>query len=239
MSDDKPMTGLKKRQQIADTRKQVFLMVALSSAIVVICVMIGIRLFKEIVYQSKVNDELGKTVDIMNGNVRNISPLIKNAMALSTSKNLSLPNLKEDDTSVFQVIIDALPTIEDSVDLGSSLQDKVLAHSGVRIEQINVERATSSSITSGAPSRSTGLGSATPSYPSAKLITFKVTVSGDYESIQKVLKDIENTIRPITITKISLEGNDIKLTAGIEARTYYSDFVQYRLGSKEVPREEK
>ena len=233
MSEERPLTGIKKRQQIAGTRKQVFIWVALASAAVVVCLMVGLNLFQRIQYQMKVNSELAKTEKTLKSSADAIDGLIKNVDALRADSALTLPNLKSDDSTVFQVVIDALPTEDDSVDLSSSLQGKVLAGTGVSIDSLLVEGMTQVEDEEDATASSDS-----SAFPTAEGISFSVKVTGGYGSIQNVLKNIERTIRPITINSIKLDGSDSSLTATIEATTYYSPSVDYTVGSKEVPYEE-
>ena len=233
MSEERPLTGIKKRQQIAGTRKQVFIWVALASAAVVVCLMVGLNLFQRIQYQMKVNSELAKTEKTLKSSADAIDGLIKNVDALRADSALTLPNLKSDDSTVFQVVIDALPTEDDSVDLSSSLQGKVLAGTGVSIDSLLVEGTTQVEDEEDATASSDS-----SAFPTAEGISFSVKVTGGYGSIQNVLKNIERTIRPITINSIKLDGSDSSLTATIEATTYYSPSVDYTVGSKEVPYEE-
>lgn len=233
MSEERPLTGIKKRQQIAGTRKQVFIWVALASAAVVVCLMVGLNLFQRIQYQMKVNSELAKTEKTLKSSADAIDGLIKNVDALRADSALTLPNLKSDDSTVFQVVIDALPTEDDSVDLSSSLQGKVLAGTGVSIDSLLVEGTKQVEDEEDATASSDS-----SAFPTAEGISFSVKVTGGYGSIQNVLKNIERTIRPITINSIKLDGSDSSLTATIEATTYYSPSVDYTVGSKEVPYEE-
>ena len=252
MSEENALTGIKKRQQITNTRKQVFTWVALAAALVVICLVVGWNLMQRINYQNKVNRDVGKTAQTMHDNVEAADKLIKNVNALKANAALSLPNLKADDSTVFQVVIDALPTEDDSVALSSSLQNKILSKSGVTIEQINVD-TTESDSSSGSSSSSSGSSSSSDSgssksgvskaddiqFPVAKPITFRVSLVGSFDSVKSALQDIESTIRPITITKLTIDGSDDKLNATIEAQTYYSSKVNFKLGKKEIQYEKK
>lgn len=256
MSEENALTGIKKRQQITNTRKQVFTWVALAAALVVICLVVGWNLMQRINYQNKVNRDVGKTAQTMHDNVEAADKLIKNVNALKANAALSLPNLKADDSTVFQVVIDALPTEDDSVALSSSLQNKILSKSGVTIEQINVD-TTESDSSSGSSSSSSGSSSGSSSssgsgssksgvskaddiqFPVAKPITFRVSLVGSFDSVKSALQDIESTIRPITITKLTIDGSDDKLNATIEAQTYYSSKVNFKLGKKEIQYEKK
>lgn len=258
MSEENALTGIKKRQQITNTRKQVFTWVALAAALVVICLVVGWNLMQRINYQNKVNRDVGKTAQTMHDNVEAVDKLIKNVNALKANAALSLPNLKADDSTVFQVVIDALPTEDDSVALSSSLQNKILSKSGVTIEQINVDTtesdsssdsSSSSSSSSGSSSSSSGSSSGSSKsgvskaddiqFPVAKPITFRVSLVGSFDSVKSALQDIESTIRPITITKLTIDGSDDKLNATIEAQTYYSSKVNFKLGKKEIQYEKK
>lgn len=252
MSEENALTGIKKRQQITNTRKQVFTWVALAAALVVICLVVGWNLMQRINYQNKVNRDVGKTAQTMHDNVEAADKLIKNVNALKANAALSLPNLKADDSTVFQVVIDALPTEDDSVALSSSLQNKILSKSGVTIEQINVD-TTESDSSSDSSSSSSGSSSSSSSsssrsgvskaddvqFPVAKPITFRVSLVGSFDSVKSALQDIESTIRPITITKLTIDGSDDKLNATIEAQTYYSSKVNFKLGKKEIQYEKK
>ena len=248
MSEENALTGIKKRQQITNTRKQVFTWVALAAALVVICLVVGWNLMQRINYQNKVNRDVGKTAQTMHDNVEAVDKLIKNVNALKANAALSLPNLKADDSTVFQVVIDALPTEDDSVALSSSLQNKILSKSGVTIEQINVDTtesdssSSSSSNSSGSSSGSSKSGVSKADdvqFPVAKPITFRVSLVGSFDSVKSALQDIESTIRPITITKLTIDGSDDKLNATIEAQTYYSSKVNFKLGKKEIQYEKK
>ena len=242
MSEENALTGIKKRQQITNTRKQVFTWVALAAALVVICLVVGWNLMQRINYQNKVNRDVGKTAQTMHDNVEAVDKLIKNVNALKANAALSLPNLKADDSTVFQVVIDALPTEDDSVALSSSLQNKILSKSGVTIEQINVDttESDSSSGSSSSGSSKSGVSKADDiQFPVAKPITFRVSLVGSFDSVKSALQDIESTIRPITITKLTIDGSDDKLNATIEAQTYYSSKVNFKLGKKEIQYEKK
>lgn len=235
-SADKPLTGVKKRQQIEDTSKQVFMWVAAAAAAIVICFVVGLNLFHRIQYQLKVNGELAKTAKVMSNNVSKINGLINKIDLLKTNKQLSLPNLKTDNSTVFQVVIDALPTEDDRTAFSSSLQNKILSNSGVKIESINVDSSDTGASTSSSSTSSKSTDSASSvAFPKAQSFQFKMSFTGNFRQIQDTLSDIENTIRPILISKLTVSGSDEKLTATVEGITFYSNAVNFKVGSKKVP----
>lgn len=229
-ADGAQLTGVKKRQQIAGTRKEVLMWVAIASAVVVICLVVGMNIFQRIQYQMKVNAEISKTAKTMESNVKAIDGLIKNVNDLRANRLLTAPGLKADDSTVFQVVIDALPTENDSVSLSSSLQNKILNRSGVTIEQISVDGESSSSSNDDDEVTTSNV-----EFPVAQPINFRISIVGTYESIKQTLADIERTIRPIIINSLEISGTDDRLTATIQATTYYSSNVNFQVGEKEVP----
>lgn len=240
-TEDKPLTGVKKRQEIDKTRKQLFVWVAVASAAVVVCITVGINLFHQIQYQSKVNGELGKTEKTMKNNVTNSKKVIQAVDKLRTNEALASVN-KPDGSNVFQVVLDAMPTSNDAVALSSSIQSKILEPStGVTINSINVESTgtgdTGESTSDDASSSSSS--SSDASFPTAQSINFTVSMTGSSEQIDNALKNIEKTIRPIDINSINIQGTDSKLEVTLNCTTYYTESVKFKLGEKTVNYEEK
>ena len=236
MNDDKPLTGVRKRTQIASANQQMLIWVAGAAVVVSVCAVLAVNFVQRIVYQGEVNKELGVTNAILKTDVDNIKQLVADVNGLGKSDNkdpeqdtpkqnpLTLPNLMSDGSTPFQVVLDALPTTNDGVSLGASLQSKVLP---VRAKQITV-------ISSGTSSATTTT-SDSSSWPTAQPITFSFEIDASYDQIQEALRSIEKTIRPIMITSIKLQGTGSNLQATFSATTYYVPKVDFQLGSKTVP----
>jgi hypothetical protein len=227
MNDEKPLTGVRKRAQIDSTNKQVFTWVAGAAAAAVIAVVVTLNLSQTIAYQTKVNGELGKTADTMKQNIENVKQLRLNIDALSSSQNLNLAAIKDPDSTPLQVILDALPTKEDRVNIGSSMQRKVLAPSGVGITSLGTVSV--GNVETGVGGASGGL------HPTAQPISFSFVISGSYEVIHQALKDIERTIRPIVITSLNLQGTQLNLQASVTVTTYYVPPVSWQTSKTTVP----
>ncbi len=255
VTDEKPLTGVRKRQQIADANKQMLIWVAIAAIVVSVCAVLSWNFVQRIIYQAKVNGRIGDTAKVLSNNIDEIEDLMTEVNKLSTNKNLNLPNLRTDDSTAFQVVLDALPTEDDRTALGASLQDKVLAPSGVTIDQIAVTTTGGTATvaaTSGAETDAVSEGNR----PTAQPITFNIVLRGNFSlpqinikdiilnsefnklhnfgTIHTAIKDIERTIRPIIIDSIDLQGTGDQLQATITATTYYVPKVNYTLGSEEV-----
>ncbi len=226
--DSKPLTGVRKRQQIENANKQMLIWVAMSAAIVTICAMAGVNLVKHIAYQNKVIGEISKTDSTLKSNVENIPKLMENINALQTNENLL--NLRADarDTA-FNVVIDALPTVDDMTVLGSSLQDKLFAGNSVMLSAFDPSIGTVDATADDATKEKASL-----VYPAVAQLSFSFSLVGDYDSIQAALSSIEKSIRPITITGIKVQGSEGNLKIDITASTYYIPKANYSLGSMSV-----
>jgi Tfp pilus assembly protein PilO len=229
-SNDKPLTGVRKRQQIQQANKAMLMWVAVAAAIVTICFVLGYNFVQRIVYNGKVISELNAAKSTLGKNLVSIQQLKTNVDALRTSQNLMLGNVKADPgDSEFQVIIDALPTENDRTALGASLQQKILSQGEATVEQISVTDSGGDLMTTGDSDNSDGNVS-----PTEQTVSFSFIVNGDYASLQQLVKDIERTIRPIRIDSISIEGTASNLQANVTATTYFVPKVDYQLGKKEV-----
>lgn len=230
--ESKPLTGVRKRQQIASTNKQMMIWVGSAAAIVTICAMVAFNLFQHIMYQAKVITEITKTDETLRNNIEIIPKLMNNINALQTNSNLLALRADSNDTA-FNVILDALPTSDDRTALGSSMQEKILAPSSVTLESFDPNYSGTTTTTTTAPTSGTSDASLAMR-PAARPLPFSFTISGNYESIQKALKDIERTIRPIVINTVLIQGSDTSLKASLTATTHYAPKATYTLGSKTI-----
>jgi Tfp pilus assembly protein PilO len=107
-----------------------------------------------------------------------------------------------------KIILDALPSKYDFPALTTSLEKLALSQ-GVNIESMT---GTDDEVAQTDSASSTPVPIAMP---------FQITVTGNYASIQKVVKAFEKSIRPIQIQTLQLTGSDQKMQMNITAQTYY------------------
>lgn len=212
----------RKRKQIDSARQQLVMWLSLAGCAVIITLIVGLNFWHKIVYQHKVNVELGKTEAILKKNVDSIKSLKDNVNALKSDEALNLPQLKSEGKSSLQLVLDAMPTKHDATSLGSSLQERILSRSGVAITAMDVSPSTDQDTSESASDKS------------AQAAQFSVTISGSISAVKNALHDMENSLRTITINDMTLDGTNDKMTAKITATTYYLPKVQYKLGEKEV-----
>lgn len=211
-------SGLKKRQQIENAGKTMFLWVAIASVAVSICVVTVQFLFQQWSYNNRVLSAKYKAADTLKSNIENakklqddVNGLVSNEALASVKTNTNDPNTKS--------VLDALPSRFDATALATSLQQAILSRSGVTIESISVP---SDQGDTGAAT-TTGGTTTTAATPDAKPqeMKFDISVSGSYDKIRSTMLDLERTIRPIKVTAVTLDGDDTAMTATISAVTYY------------------
>lgn len=204
--------GLKKRQQIANAGRSMFVWVAIASVAVSICVVTGQFLFQKWTYNNKVLTAKYKAADTLQKNITNARQLQNEVNGLVSNQDLASVKTNTDDPNA-KSVLDALPTAFDSTALATSLQKAILSRSGVTIEGITVPADQQQT------AQASGTSVANDSTP--KEMKFDIVVSGSYDKIRSMLLDLERTIRPIKVTSIDLNGDDAAMTATIAGVTYF------------------
>ena len=212
-----PSGGLKKRQQIENAGRTMFLWVAVASVAVSICIVTAQFLFQQWTYNNRVLGAKYKAADQLKKNIANATQLQNAVNSLVSNNDLASVKTNTDDPNT-KSVLDALPGAFDATAWATSLQKAILSHSGVAIEGINVPSDQDQTTTGGSTGTSAATNTASPTPQEMK---FDVTVSGSYDKIRNMMLDLERTIRPIKITEITLNGDDAQMTATIGGVTYY------------------
>lgn len=227
MAENAP--ALRKRQQIDNANKTMFLWVAIAAAIVGIAGVVSVSLFGRITFRQDVINEKNKTVSTLQKNNKVADELKKQIRILNTNQAL-LDTPRIEGSEPLSVILDALPSTANSSALGASLQQKLLNVDGVSIDTLVVDPI------SGVESSGENT-SAVSSDNNA--ITFRFTVSaagGNESKMQEVLKNIERSIRVINLTSVSIEqqGGGGKITMSVEGEAFYQPASTVKLKEKSM-----
>lgn len=209
------LTGVRKRQQIETTNKNIFVWLAVSSIIVSFCIVALQFLVKEFMFNQKVIDTKSKTNQQLIKNVEAGKALTTNINKLLA--NSSLNSLQKQDpegkANALSVVLDALPVEGDATGFANSLQTVVLPLSGVSIRELS----TSLDQTDGSDTGTAGDAAAQP-----MTLPFKAAFGGSYAESRKALQDIARVIRPINPTELSIRSDDGgKIQVSMTGVTYY------------------
>ena len=209
--------ALRKRTQIAKANRTMFLWVACVSVVFGVALVAAIFLTQMLLFNERVLQEKNRTIATLKLDNSNISDLETQIRVLDTNQALIDSKAKSSDQAV-QVILDALPSEANSLALGASLQNKLLADiPGLELTSLQVNPVV------GVESLSDDsvVEASSDSSDTTNEITFSFSVSGDETALKKALTNLESSIRTIDITsfKIENQGSNRILTA--QARAFY------------------
>ena len=219
----KQLTGIKKRQQIAQANKMIFVWVIIASVVVSLCGVTIQFLFRQAAFNQKVISAKLETQGTLSDNIENVQQLKKNVDALLADTRLSTVKANENDSNL-KVVLDALPTANDGSALGASLQQVILPKSKVETSDLTT---ISSLILTEDEEVPTAQGEALTS-------NFNFAATGDYGRIQTMFGDLERTIRPMNVQTFTMQGVDGAIRATVTGVTYYSPEQSVQLGKKSI-----
>lgn len=219
-----PSLMLKKRQQIINSSRVMFLWVAGASVIVSFAIVVGIFLWKQGAFNEKLLSEKGQSVSVLKQDIEAAKELNKNINNLRSDASLS--NLRvAGSTNNLDVILDAMPYEGDVVSLGSSLETALL-------NQISVD---SLSVSQDGTSNSEADATTSSSVTNAQTIPFSFKVLGSEDELKQLFKRLNQSIRPIKITNLSVaSASEGRIEVDVQAITYYQDKKTFELTNKAI-----
>ncbi len=230
-------TAIRKRQQIANANRMMFMWVAAVSAVVGIAIVLSLFLLQKAWFNEKVLGEKSKTASVLTENNKVVGELKDQVRVLNTNDALKSAMNPSEDQPV-QVVLDALPAEANSSALGSSLQAKFLNDPALTIESLNVdpvagiESQTDENVQDASSDSDTASGEG-----SANQINFRFAVStkaGNADVLKDLLKKLERSIRAINITSLSVETQGTKLILTVDGQAFYEPAKTVELKDKVV-----
>lgn len=223
-----PTTLLRKREQIKTSNKVLFMWVAGTSVVVAFAIVLSVFLVKQLIFNEKVLIEQAKSSSDLHKSIQNAKQLDKNLAQLRSDKNLASARADAKENNL-DVIIDALPYDGNPINLGASLQDVIFKD--VSFDTLAILDASPSAGSSDESSSTVvedDIGDAQPMY-----FTFRIV--GTQEEIQKLIKRLNSSIRPIKLIDAKFESaTDNKISMAANAVTYYQSKKSFQLTDKVV-----
>jgi len=229
-------TAIRKRQQIANANRMMFVWVAGVSAIVGIAVVASIFLLQKAWFNEKVLAEKSRTASTLVQNNKVINDLKDQVRVLNTNEALKSA-MAPGESQPVQVVLDALPADANSSALGSSLQEKFLKDDGLTIESLNVDpvAGVESQTDSNVQDASSTATSTTGSDTSGNQINFRFSVSTtDASKLKNLLQKLERSIRAIDLQTLTIETQDTRLVLSASGRAFYEPAKTVELKDKTV-----
>jgi hypothetical protein len=226
-------TAIRKRQQIANANRMMFIWVAVISALVGIAIVASIFLLQKAWFNEKVLAEKAKTASTLTKNNAVVNSLKDEVRVLNTNEALKSSMATGEDQPI-QVVLDALPSDANSSALGSSLQEKFLNDPALTIESLNVDPVVG--VESQSDSNVTDA-SASGAGTSEHQITFRFSVSADVgnaNALKSLLQKLEHSIRAIAITTLTVETQGNRLVLTVDGHAFYEPSRTVDLKDKTV-----
>lgn len=221
--------AIRKRTQIAKANKTMFIWIAIASALIGVAIVVSIFLTQKLLYTEKVLAKKQETVSTLDHNLSVVEALKDEVQALNANSALLSIRATENDEAL-QVVLDALPSDANSLALGASLQNKLLAGiegnyslESLQVTPVNGVEALTNRTTVDASAKS-----------GDSAISFTFSVKGDQAALQQVLRNLERSIRTINVTHVSIETRASELTMSIQGEAYYQPAKTLQLVEKTV-----
>ena len=222
----KKISNLSKRQQISASSKTVFAWVATASILASFSVVAVVFLSRQLIFNEKVLAAKATTEGNLKSNLQTATTLKQNVYLLLSNTQLSTVKTGTDSSNL-QVVFDALPVSYDAANFGASLQGVLLNGTVASIENLAVVSPDDPSlgVTSGTVGSTVSGG--------ARAMPFSLTITGSADQIYTALTNMEQSIRPIKIIGLTIDGGT-PLTARITGETYYDPTIDLKLTQKPI-----
>lgn len=225
--------ALRKRQQIANANRMMFIWVAAISAVVGIAIVGSVFLYQKASFNEKVLTLKAKTASTLRANNKAIPELENHIREMNTNQALT-DSMAPNQTQPIRVVLDALPSEANSSALGSSLQEKFLNDPALKIESLSVDpvAGVESQSADNVENAATAVDDS-----AAHEITFRFSVSADIanaNALKDLLRRLERSIRAIDITTLKVETQGNRLLLVVEGRAFYEPAKTVELKEKVV-----
>ena len=209
----------RKHYQVKKAQRTMFFWVAGMSIVVGFCLVLAWFLWQQLVFRTTVVNKKNDTVSRLQSNNEAVPTLKENLRLLEVNEALRSARTNSDERAL-QVILDALPSTDNSLALGASLQQKLANE----IPNLSVE------------SLSTGGDGTAPVDDLADTsnhVPFRLVASSpDVNALKELLRRFERSIRVIDISSLVLDSTGDRYTLTIDAHAYFEPEKTVQLEKK-------
>lgn len=218
-----------KHLQIDKENATMLLVVGACAAVAVFCLISSKSLYTLSRYHAKVIDQKKDSKSKIDTALKNLNSLEtsyklfvgndKNALGASPKPNPSSPGKNEGDNA--KLILDALPSKYDFPAFATSLE-KFLTDNNYSYEEISG----SDDILNQNPVASAN--------PVVVEIPFSISSNGQYDTMKKLISDIEHIIRPMQVSSMTISATEKDLKLSIQGKTFYKPEKSIHTTSKVI-----
>jgi hypothetical protein len=222
--------AIRKRTQIAQASRTMFIWIAIASALIGTAAVVSIFLFQKLMYNEQVLGVKQTTVSTLDHNLGVVDGLKTDIQALEVNTDLMSVKANDSDEAL-QVVLDALPSDANPLALGASMQNKLLAGISGKYSLESLQINPSTGVETLAD---TGSVDASATTTTNNEISFTFSVKGDQAALRQVLENLERSIRTIVVTRLSIDTQGGDLTMNVEGHAFYQPAKTIQLTEIEV-----
>lgn len=215
-----------KRALIEKSNATIVAVTSVACFIVVFSIVASWSLFSQFMYQNRIISADRQAFDQLTANIKSTKTLEKSYDDFINTATNSIGGNPDgtgpQDGNNAKIILDALPSKYDYPALVTSLEN-ILTSQSVQIQSIT-----------GTDDAATQAANQASPNPSPQAMPFQVVVTGNYDSIQKVVNAFERSIRPFQVQTFELAGDQSQLTLTINAQTYWQPAKSLAIRTKVV-----
>lgn len=220
----KPKLALGKKAQILQANSKMVLWACVAAFVLAFTLVSAKTLIGQIGYQNKVIGAKKDALRQLDTNLAARDDLVRAYQVFNSGTQNAIGGNPagggERDGDNAHIMLDALPSLYDFPQLATSIE--TLAN----MQQVAI---TSMSGVDDQVTQSQQEGSAQPESVS---MPFTVAVEGPYAQVQGFVRSLELSIRPIKVTSINFTSGDGKVTATINAESYYQPTTRFQVEEK-------
>lgn len=223
--DTKAKTSNSKRLMIDKANASMLIFVGIAAFLLVFSLTSSRALLNQSKYQSTVMKEKKKANKQLKTNIANVDSLVSSYKSFAEEKqnvlggNPAGSGPRDGDNP--SIVLAALPSKYDFPGLISSLE-KILKEGGYTVEAL------------GGNDDEVAQQSAKVDNPVPVAMPFPITVNTTFEGAQGLLTSLERSIRPISVSRITINAAGGKIALTITASTYYQPEKILKITTKDV-----
>ncbi|HET7528799.1 MAG TPA: hypothetical protein VFJ84_01035 [Candidatus Saccharimonadales bacterium] len=226
----KPNVNVSTKSLQIDKAQQKMLGIVMAATVVTIFCLTGSKvLVGKAMYQQRVISARNSSATQLSNDVADAKTLTtqyKDVFIGSDSVNIiggnaNITSSSSQDGDNGKIVLDALPTTYDFPALLTSLSN-MLGSDGVGVQSI------------GGTDQSTTITSDPTYNPQTQKIDLTISATSTYNGANRLLKDLERSIRPFDVTHVSLSGDQGNMVINLDLTTYYQPAKTLIIPSKEI-----
>lgn len=206
-----------KHLQIQKSNTSMFIMLGVASAVFSFTVVSTVSLIKRMSYQSRVINARVDAEKQLKSNLGAVSELVKAYENFDSAKESVIGTADKNS----KIVLDALPSKYDYPAITASVEKIVKLTGGIAGFSVT-----------GTDQEATAQQSSISPEP----IQIPITISGtaNYETIQKLVNNLQLSIRPIKVTKLNFSGDQKSMSFNMSLITYYMPEKNLEIPLKEI-----